>query len=740
MEGSYIVKNFRVFNSKGAHFRFKPITILTGANCAGKSSLVKSLLLLKGYFEQGEEKDFYLEKTPLPFSNENVYINGIDNALNYDSKDDKCLVFSIFQNSLTDNVNYEMELSFSSKESDILNNGWLNRIRVSCIIDDKSDVLLDVSIDSKGEMSFETMNLSGNIYMDFKRTLEIAAYKDLLNQCRPSWFFEENFPSLEAIDEQDEKINSIAKIIKSNPLNEFLDFSDLPKHPAKFIHDIDKRGCAIDGIQYFNDCTFYVDFDIWKQFTKTDILLNLPILDEIRGMNASEFSLYINNFKKNFNENCMSSDELSLFGTRDATSAINAIMNKVVDAFSVSNFSSFGEYYKMLEDEALADVGQLSDKNISQNWRNLKIRTGLGKNGFVDTINDLVNTLTMNSVDTYYTDTSIYPDFVLKRDVDFYFVYRALTYLERNRDITDKITHWDENGFEHYSYKSDNSFKWEDDLRYEFTYPISEVFRLYREFISDILSKFIKGQNFLGITSVGSFLCPVSRSYSIYDKSNPISSVLITYFDAQTRLNQEHFQRFQPGSFINKWIKSLGIGNAADIAMTEDKTAFKISIETNEQLVSSADYGHGVTQLLYILINIETAIVNNLLLRDKRTITLCFEEPEVSLHPSWQSKLAIIFKDAYDSYGIQFILETHSEYLIRATQAMVAQNCRTHEELNSFPYIVYYMERSGNAYDLQYQISGRFNRSFGPGFFDEASRSSVQILKRERELNNGKDV
>lgn len=100
----------------------------------------------------------------------------------------------------------------------------------------------------------------------------------------------------------------------------------------------------------------------------------------------------------------------------------------------------------------------------------------------------------------------------------------------------------------------------------------------------------------------------------------------------------------------------------------------------------------------------------------------------------------MIFKDAYDSYGIQFILETHSEYLIRATQAMVAQNCRTHEELNSFPYIVYYMERSGNAYDLQYQISGRFNRSFGPGFFDEASRSSVQILKRERELNNGKNV
>lgn len=739
MECSYKIKDFRVFDSNGARFNFKPITILTGANCAGKSSLVKSLLLLKGFFKQGDGKDFCIGKTPLPFSNENVYINGIDNAINYGSKEDGQLVFSMFQKGLTDNVSYEMELSFSSKESDILNNGWLNRIRLSCVIDDISDVFLDVSVDQEGKMSFDTMNLSGNIYRDFKRELEIAACKELLSLCRPSWYFEENFSTQESIDEQNEKINFIARIIKSNPLNGTLDFPDLPPHPAVFIYDIVKRGCripVIDDEQKFNDVKFNVNFDRWKQFADTGILLNLPILDEIRGMDASEFSLYISNVKKNFDEKCMSLDDLDLLVSQDVTSAIDALLNKVVNAFSASGFSSFGEYYKKLEDNALADVGQLCDKSIVNNWRNLFVGMASKGDGFAAAINSLVNMLAINDVDAYYNNTSAYLNFALEREVDFYYVYRALTYLERNRDVTNHAKYWDDNGFEHYSYKSVDSIKWEEDWRY-FDYPVPQVFSCYRDFISNILLGFVKGEDFLGITSVGSFLCPVLRSYSIYDKNNPISSVLISYFDAQMKIRQNNISMrdFQYGSFINKWIVSFGIGDSVDIMPNDDKTAFKICIESNNKKISSADYGHGVTQLLYILINIETAIISHFL-NEKNLITLCFEEPEVSLHPSWQSKLAEIFKEAYDLYDIQFILETHSEYLIRATQAMVAKECETNKDLRAFPFVVYYMEKSGAAYDLQYQMSGRFNRSFGKGFFDEAGRASIEILKRERRMRN----
>ena len=40
------LKNFRSYGEDGADFELAPITVLTGCNSAGKSSLVKALLLL----------------------------------------------------------------------------------------------------------------------------------------------------------------------------------------------------------------------------------------------------------------------------------------------------------------------------------------------------------------------------------------------------------------------------------------------------------------------------------------------------------------------------------------------------------------------------------------------------------------------------------------------------------------------------------------------------------------------
>ena len=60
----------------------------------------------------------------------------------------------------------------------------------------------------------------------------------------------------------------------------------------------------------------------------------------------------------------------------------------------------------------------------------------------------------------------------------------------------------------------------------------------------------------------------------------------------------------------------------------------------------------------------------------------------------------------------------------------------TKEEFENRPFAVYYIDRGGHSYELVYQESGRFENSFGPGFFDEASRSSLEILKREKRMSN----
>ena len=53
MNTQFTLKNFRVFDNKqGGTFNLAPITILTGCNSSGKSSVVKALLLLKDFFQE----------------------------------------------------------------------------------------------------------------------------------------------------------------------------------------------------------------------------------------------------------------------------------------------------------------------------------------------------------------------------------------------------------------------------------------------------------------------------------------------------------------------------------------------------------------------------------------------------------------------------------------------------------------------------------------------------------------
>lgn len=46
MNTKITIKNFRVFDEDGVTFELNPLTILTGCNSSGKSSMVKAILLL----------------------------------------------------------------------------------------------------------------------------------------------------------------------------------------------------------------------------------------------------------------------------------------------------------------------------------------------------------------------------------------------------------------------------------------------------------------------------------------------------------------------------------------------------------------------------------------------------------------------------------------------------------------------------------------------------------------------
>ena len=150
------------------------------------------------------------------------------------------------------------------------------------------------------------------------------------------------------------------------------------------------------------------------------------------------------------------------------------------------------------------------------------------------------------------------------------------------------------------------------------------------------------------------------------------------------------------------------------------------------QWVNLADKGMGSIQLMILLFRVATKMSEAGIGFGTKTVNslLVIEEPEQNLHPMLQSKLADLFYELNREYGFRFIIETHSEYLIRKSQVIVGEANKSNEPFNN-PFKVYYFPSEGEPYDLPYAKSGRFEEQFGTGFFDEASKWNREILRNE---------
>jgi predicted ATPase len=114
------------------------------------------------------------------------------------------------------------------------------------------------------------------------------------------------------------------------------------------------------------------------------------------------------------------------------------------------------------------------------------------------------------------------------------------------------------------------------------------------------------------------------------------------------------------------------------------------------------------------------------------------EEPESNLHPALQSKLADMFIDAARTFNTQFIIETHSEYLIRKLQYFTAKG-----EIKTEDTAIYYFyppddvppgEEQVKRIDIQ--EDGSLTDDFGTGFFDEADKIAMSIWNMNKSQKN----
>lgn len=200
----------------------------------------------------------------------------------------------------------------------------------------------------------------------------------------------------------------------------------------------------------------------------------------------------------------------------------------------------------------------------------------------------------------------------------------------------------------------------------------------------------------------------------------------------------------QQSVFINKWIKAFGFGDALEVIRDSATRVTSLYILKENHKLSLADMGNGVAQLIPILMQIaiqswrsrdqETQAGDN---EFYRSSILYVEEPENSLHPNLQSLLAEMIIDAGQTFNIQFIIETHSEYLIRRFQLSVAE-----KKILSRDCIIYYVNDSlsdiakDNLVEkIRINDEGGLTANFGPGFYDEAINLKIEILKLKNQNN-----
>lgn len=191
--------------------------------------------------------------------------------------------------------------------------------------------------------------------------------------------------------------------------------------------------------------------------------------------------------------------------------------------------------------------------------------------------------------------------------------------------------------------------------------------------------------------------------------------------------------------FLMKWMKALNIGTSYRLLNLEG-IAWAVEIKGKNGWRNIVDKGFGAGQIFSLLMRIAEVIERASLSSPVESTLFPFivaiEEPEANLHPKFQSVLADIFMDAIGNAKVQFVIETHSEYFIRRFQYLVADKRKRLS--NTDIKILYFQEPDPEqpgaelVYDLGMRPDGILKRDFGPGFFDEATRLTVDLLKQQK--------
>ena len=209
--------------------------------------------------------------------------------------------------------------------------------------------------------------------------------------------------------------------------------------------------------------------------------------------------------------------------------------------------------------------------------------------------------------------------------------------------------------------------------------------------------------------------------YSIKDSNDYSARTIHEFFTSKISHGDEEFD------FIQKWMTIFEIGKDIEIKPVLGEAYQVLITDLDDVQVELADKGMGSIQMTILLLRLAT------LMRKYKghKLTVLLEEPEQNLHPALQSKLAGLLYEVNKECRFQFVVETHSEYLVRNTQVIVAKEFGKQGIIEHNPFNVFYLDNKLGAYQMKYLSNGKFDRDFGTGFFDVADNASLELFDLE---------